>query len=116
MNNKWKEIWEKRKADFHGIGWQDQRAMLLELKRIDGFDVEGDAIPYEELAAQYTRTRDGLGSRQKMGGWRAYLKSDAAQGQIFTSSRRMALRLVAWIIPLRWSISADMSFREGTTP
>lgn len=59
--NKWKAIWEKREAAFEGIDPDDVRAMFLELKRADGFDVVGDGIPYEELLAQYEATKAGLG-------------------------------------------------------
>ena len=41
MADKWKEIWEKRIDQFDNIDLDDERAVFLELKRIDGFDVIG---------------------------------------------------------------------------
>ncbi len=38
---KWKEIWEKRTDNFDKIDMSDEKAVFLELKRIDGFDVVG---------------------------------------------------------------------------
>lgn len=41
MGNKWKEIWEKRKDRFGEIDMNDTKAVFLELKRINGFDIVG---------------------------------------------------------------------------
>lgn len=41
MENKWKEIWEKRTDHFDEIDMTNPKAVFLELKRIDGFDVVG---------------------------------------------------------------------------
>lgn len=43
-----------------GIDRADKRAMLLELKRINGFDVTGGGIPYESLLRQYEETKAAL--------------------------------------------------------
>lgn len=37
--NKWKEIWNKREADFSLLQKEDPKQVFLELKRIDVFDV-----------------------------------------------------------------------------
>lgn len=50
--NKWKDIWEKREDGFDHIDMTDTKSVFLELKRIDGFDVIGGGIPYEELIKQ----------------------------------------------------------------
>lgn len=52
MNNKWKAIWEKRNGRFGQIDMTDCKAVFLELKRIDGFDVVGGGITYEALIEQ----------------------------------------------------------------
>lgn len=41
---KWKEIWEKRTDNFDKIDMSDEKAVFLELKRIDGFDVVGGVL------------------------------------------------------------------------
>ena len=58
--NRWQEIWNKRSAQLAGIDRSDKRAMLLELKRINGFDVTGGGIPYESLLKQYEETKAAL--------------------------------------------------------
>lgn len=58
--NHWQEIWNKRSAQLAGIDRSDKRAMLLELKRINGFDVTGGGIPYESLLKQYEETKAAL--------------------------------------------------------
>ncbi len=54
MASKWKEIWERRTDNFAGIDMNDSKAVFLELKRIDGFDVVGGGIPYDSLIEQNT--------------------------------------------------------------
>lgn len=58
--NRWQEIWEKRSAHLAEIDRADKRAMLLELKRINGFDVAGGGIPYASLLQQYEETKAAL--------------------------------------------------------
>ena len=43
--NHWQEIWNKRSAQLAGIDRSDKRAMLLELKRINGFDIVNEGVP-----------------------------------------------------------------------
>ena len=58
--NHWQEIWNKRSAQLAGIDLSDKRAMLLELKRIDGYDVVEGGIPYESFMKQHEETRTAL--------------------------------------------------------
>ncbi len=60
MKNSWKTIWNKRKDDFRLIDMQDEKAVFLEMKRVNGFDVVGDGIPYEELVKQYSDCKEKL--------------------------------------------------------
>ena len=39
MNNAWKKIWEKRTDQFDRINMYDLEELFLELKRLDGFDI-----------------------------------------------------------------------------
>ena len=36
---KWKEIWNKRQNQLADVDWQDKKAVLSALKRMDGFDI-----------------------------------------------------------------------------
>ena len=56
----WKEIWENRKDALDDIDKKDKKAVFLELKRIDGFDVLGDGLSYEALEMQYRETKKAL--------------------------------------------------------
>ena len=58
--NSWKKIWNKRGSRLAGIDRADKRSMLLELKRINGFDVTGGGIPYASLLKQYEETKAAL--------------------------------------------------------
>ena len=55
--NKWHEIWEKRKANLEKIDMNDYQAVFAELKRINGFDINGEGIPLSALVKQYEDTR-----------------------------------------------------------
>lgn len=60
---KWKNIWENRNSNFEAIDMTDAKAVFLELKRIDGFDVVGGGIPYISLVKQ----NDGIVERLSNG-------------------------------------------------
>ena len=60
-DNRWKAIWERREDELGLIDKQDEKAVFLELKRIDGFDVLDGA-----LELQYQETKKSL--RLKKGG------------------------------------------------
>lgn len=56
--NKWKELWNKRNVNFEQcLG--DERALLLELKRSNGFDVAGQ-LGYDVLIKQYEQIKKML--------------------------------------------------------
>lgn len=62
MENRWQEIWNKRKLDDSKIKiWGgDTRETFLELKRCDGFDVLEGGVPYESFLQQYHDMLDHL--------------------------------------------------------
>lgn len=62
---KWKEIWEKRTDNFDKIDMSDEKAVFLELKRIDGFDVVG-GISYDALIKQNKDIIDRLTKHDKI--------------------------------------------------
>ena len=51
--NKWKEVWNKRTARFSGMNSTDHEKFFLELKRIDGFDIQNDGMTYSAFERQY---------------------------------------------------------------
>lgn len=55
--NRWQEIWDKRSARLADIDRADKRAMFLELKRLNGFDVTGGGISYESFLQQYEKIK-----------------------------------------------------------
>ena len=59
--NHWKDIWNKREDFFDKIGFDDDKQVFLELKRINGFDIANNGIPYESFMRQYCNTKAALG-------------------------------------------------------
>ena len=58
MNN-WKNIWESRKDTLGNVDAADYRAVFVELKRIDGHDINGGATA-ESLLREYENTKAAL--------------------------------------------------------
>lgn len=56
-NNKWKSIWEKRKANMNILRGDDIRSIVLELKRCDGFDVVGGDLLTKRYCVSMNRLR-----------------------------------------------------------
>lgn len=59
MNN-WKNLWGQRSVDPKILSGQDKRAVFLELKRSNGFDVMEGGLTYEALVDQYQRIKKEL--------------------------------------------------------
>lgn len=59
-NNRWREIWEKRKLDPSILESSDTAKLFIELKRANGFDVVNGGIPYDSLMEQYSVTKKKL--------------------------------------------------------
>ena len=55
--NKWKEIWNRREADFSLLQEDDPKQIFLELKRIDGFDVAEAGISFDSFWYQYQEVK-----------------------------------------------------------
>ena len=58
--NKWKEIWNRREADFSLLQEDDPKQIFLELKRIDGFDVAEEGISFDSFWDQYQEVKQQL--------------------------------------------------------
>ncbi len=56
----WKDIWGKRGADIDKLDMDDVEAVFLELKRVDGFDLEG-GLSYAAFREQYEDNKSNLG-------------------------------------------------------
>ena len=48
MDNKWREIWNRRKPVTGGLTG-DWEHIYLELKRLNGYDVMGDGVPLNDF-------------------------------------------------------------------
>lgn len=57
----WKDIWDKKEANFEGIDTDNVREVFLELKKSNGFDVVDGAFTYESFLQQYAHTKEMLG-------------------------------------------------------
>lgn len=55
----WKKIWDEKTAKTRIILEGDVESVLLELKRCDGFDVDGE-LTFEAFCGQYREIRDNL--------------------------------------------------------
>lgn len=62
MNNNWKNIWNKREDHFRDIDMTNKEQVFMELKRIDGFDInaEGEGLTYQALIYQHEDIRQNL--------------------------------------------------------
>ena len=55
----WKDIWAKKGTDLEKLDMDDVEAVFLELKRVDGFDLEG-GLSYAAFRAQYEDNKSNL--------------------------------------------------------
>ncbi len=61
MQTDWKKIWQKRTDNFDKIDVNNQQEMFLELKRIDGFDINsGKGLTYDSLMNQHHEIMENL--------------------------------------------------------
>ena len=58
--NHWKKIWDSREDHLELLDATDTKAVFAELKRVDGFDLEG-GLPLSSLLAQYEGMKMELG-------------------------------------------------------
>lgn len=62
MKNNWHEIWNNRKSQIDEIDKNDEKKLIIELKRIIGADFfgKGSTIKFEEFQKTYIYLRDNL--------------------------------------------------------
>lgn len=62
MENHWQEIWNKRKLDEEEIAGNDRQRIILELKRLAGWDFHGkqNSVMYSEFEKEYEYIKRNL--------------------------------------------------------
>lgn len=96
MENHWQKLWNNRKVNFEELNTQDEARLILELKRIVGWDFKNAAIAADEFRKEYEYIRRNLGLSDKLRGG-VFLKSVAAAVPISIFSGKTASRLAARI-------------------
>lgn len=61
MENRWQELWNNRKINFDALSGEDEERLILELKRIAGWDFKNITIGVSELKKDYEYIRKNLG-------------------------------------------------------
>ena len=59
IENNWQKIWNKRATNFDNLATLDDKTLILELKRLDGFDISS-TIPVESFIEEYEETKKFL--------------------------------------------------------
>lgn len=60
MGNHWQELWNNRKINFDKLSAKDESALILELKRVVGWDFKNAAIAVEEFKKEYEYLKKNL--------------------------------------------------------
>ena len=68
MENHWQELWNNRKINFSELNVQDEQQLILELKRIVGWDFKNTSIAADEFRKEYEYIKDNLGLSDKKSG------------------------------------------------
>ena len=84
MENHWQELWNNRKINFAELSAEDESRLILELKRIVGWDFHGkkSSVSVDEFRKEYRYIKDNLDLRH---GGSMYLRLVAAQVRIYIS-------------------------------
>ena len=63
MENHWQELWNNRKINLDELSAEDESRLILELKRIVGWDFRGQKVPIgvEEFRKEYDYLKHNLG-------------------------------------------------------
>jgi len=60
MENHWQELWNNRKINFDKLSAEDERQLILELKRIVGWDFNNITIDVDEFKKEYEYLKENL--------------------------------------------------------
>ena len=61
MENHWQELWNNRKINFDEINAQDERRLILELKKVVGWDFKNAFVDADEFKKEYEYLKENLG-------------------------------------------------------
>ena len=70
MENHWQELWNGRKINFDELSSEDEQRLVLELKRIVGWDFHGkkSSVSFDEFKKEYGYIKSNLGFNNAVGG------------------------------------------------
>lgn len=60
LKNKWHEIWEKRSEKEEALRSKDSRKVLVELKRVNGYDIVDGILTYDDFYRRYVQIKNKL--------------------------------------------------------
>ena len=66
MENHWQELWNNRKINFDEITAEDEQRLILELKRIVGWDFKNTSVDVDEFRKEYEYLKTNLGLSDKI--------------------------------------------------
>ena len=61
MENHWQELWNNRKINSDKISAEDERQLIMELKRIVGWDFKNSSVNFGEFRKEYNYIKENLG-------------------------------------------------------
>ena len=63
MKNNWQDIWSKKKPNFQDIDINNKEKVLIEMKRLAGWDHwgKGSSVSYESFVREYKYIKENLG-------------------------------------------------------
>lgn len=61
MENHWQELWNNRKINSDKISAEDERQLIMELKRIVGWDFKNSSVTFDEFGKEYNYIKENLG-------------------------------------------------------
>lgn len=70
MENHWQELWNGRTINFDELSSEDEQRLVLELKRIVGWDFHGKkaSVSFDDFKKEYGYIKSNLGFNNAVGG------------------------------------------------
>lgn len=95
MENHWQKLWNNRKINFEELNARDEARLILELKRIVGWDFKNSTIAADEFRKEYEYIRSNLGLSDNMirGGYIRGRLRQRCQSLLFPERRLQGWRL-----------------------
>lgn len=60
MENRWQELWNNRTINFDKLSAEDESQLILELKRIVGWDFKNSSVAVDEFRREYEYLKENL--------------------------------------------------------